>query len=75
METLKTVGYFILAAFIVIVIFVGGGVVSAILVTLGVLLLGVAVIAFVAACIKEYCEPATTDPTRGTKERKPQERS
>lgn len=68
MEVLKTVGYVVLAMMVLVALAVGGGFISAILVLLSLFLIIAAVVAFIAGCIKEYCEPEPNDPKRGNKE-------
>lgn len=61
MGLLKGVGYTILSIAIVLFLLMAGGVIAAFLAIVGVILTSASVIAFIAICIKEYCESKPTD--------------
>lgn len=56
MGVLKGIGYTLAAILVLTVLLVGGALISALVAVAGAVLLGAAVIAIVALCIKEYCE-------------------
>ena len=56
MGVLKGIGYTLAAILVLTVLLVGGALISALVAVAGAVLLGAAVIAFIALCIKEYCE-------------------
>jgi hypothetical protein len=64
MGVLKGIGYTLAGILVLTVLLVGGALISAFIAVAGAVLLGAAVIAFIALCIKEYCEPV---PTRSSK--------
>jgi hypothetical protein len=64
MGVLKGIGYTLAAILVLTVLLVGGALISAFIAVAGAGLLGAAVIALIALCIKEYCEPV---PTRSSK--------
>ena len=56
MGVLKGIGYTLAAILVLAVLLVGGALISALVAASGAILMGAAVIAFIALCIKEYCE-------------------
>jgi hypothetical protein len=64
MGVLKGIGYTLAAILVLAVLLVGGALISAFIATVGLILLGACVVAFIALCIKEYCEPV---PARSSK--------
>jgi hypothetical protein len=66
MGVLKGIGYTLAAVLVLTVLLVGGALISAFIAVAGAILLGAAVIAFIALCIKEYCEHESV-PTRPSK--------
>jgi hypothetical protein len=64
MGVLKGIGYTLAAILVLTVLLVGGVLISVFVAMVGVILLGAAVIALIALCIKEYCEPV---PPRSSK--------
>jgi hypothetical protein len=65
MGVLKGIGYTLAAILVLTVLLVGGALISVFVAVVGAILLGAAVIAFIALCIKEYCEPVPTRPSKG----------
>lgn len=65
MGVLKGIGYTLAAILVLTVLLVGGALISAFIAVAGAVLLGAAVIAFIALCIKEYCEPVPRRPSKG----------
>lgn len=65
MGVLKGIGYTLAAILVLTVLLVGGALISALVAAAGVILIGAAVVAFVALCIKEYCEPVPRRPSKG----------
>lgn len=66
MGVLKGIGYTLASILVLAVLLVGGALISAFVAVAGAVLLGAAVIAFIALCIKEYCEHESV-PTRPSK--------
>lgn len=66
MGVLKGIGYTLASILVLTVLLVGGALVSAFVAVAGAVLMGAAVIAFIALCIKEYCESKSV-PTRPSK--------
>ena len=66
MGVLKGIGYTLASILVLTVLLVGGALISAFIAVAGAILLGAAVIAFIALCIKEYCEHESV-PTRPSK--------
>lgn len=56
MGVLKGIGYTLASILVLAVLLVGGALISAFVAVAGAVLMGAAVIAFIALCIKEYCE-------------------
>jgi predicted alpha/beta superfamily hydrolase len=76
MGVLKGIGYTLAAILVLAVLLIGGALISALVAASGAILLGAAVIAMIALCIKEYCEHESvpTSPSKG-EERRTQESS
>lgn len=74
MGVIRWVGYVLGAVLVLVLVIVGGGILSALLTVFALFLIAAAVVAFLAVCIKEYCEPPPNDPERGNKEPKSQGR-
>jgi hypothetical protein len=72
MAFIKSVGYFLVSALVLAVFFASGIIATAIAGVIGLFFAIAVVIAFVAFCIKDYCESEPTDPSRGNKEGEPQ---
>lgn len=66
MGVLKGIGYTLASILVLTVLLVGGALISAFVAVAGAFLMGAAVIAFIAFCIKEYCEHEAV-PTRPSK--------
>jgi len=66
MGVLKGIGYTLASILVLAVLLVGGALISAFVAVAGAILLGAAVIAFIALCIKEYCEHESV-PSRPSK--------
>jgi len=64
MGVLKGIGYTLASILVLAVLLIGGALISVAVATVGAILCAAAVIAFVAYCIKDYCEPV---PTRSSK--------
>ena len=64
---LKGIGYTLAAILVLAVLLIGGALISALVAASGAILLGAAVIAMIALCIKEYCEHESvpTSPSKG----------
>lgn len=67
MGVLKGIGYTLAAILVLAVLLIGGALISALVAASGAILLGAAVIAMIALCIKEYCEHESvpTSPSKG----------
>jgi hypothetical protein len=67
MGVLKGIGYTLAAILVLAVLLIGGALISALVAASGAILLGAAVIAMIALCIKEYCEHKSvpTSPSKG----------
>lgn len=67
MGVLKGIGYTLASILVLAVLLVGGALISALVAVVGAVLLGAAVVAIIALCIKEYCEhePVPTRPSKG----------
>ena len=67
MGVLKGIGYTLAAILVLAVLLIGGALISALVAASGAILLGAAVIAMIALCIKEHCEHESvpTSPSKG----------